>query len=386
VIAVVVPSRNRARSLARLLDALARQTVVPDEVAVVLDATEDASAAMLAARRDPYELRWREQPVRRGAAAARNLGVACTSAPIVLFLDDDVEPEPDCVARHVARHVTAARRVVVGDCPIELPSRPRGHDLSGWSWWLDFNHARASDTRPRTYRDVCAGNLSIHRDDLLAVGGFDEGFSGYGAEDWELGVRLLASGVEVAVEPLAVARHHRSHTVAQLLANTRAEGRADVHFGRRHPELRSRMRLRYPPPGPLGARARAAFDRPWGADRALRVAEIRLTVVRPLRRWWWWFDQLRAEAYWWGVAEALGSWAAYEAFVADVPEVATVVDVRAGLPDRLPVPDGVPCRVVVLWGDEQLGALRLAPSASRERVDVARRIATDLTGPVLLRL
>ena len=383
-VAVVVPSRNRSASLTRLLDALAVQTVVPTEVAVVLDGSTDDSEAVLAARRgDPFRLVWHAQP-RRGAGAARNAGVARTAAPVVVFLDDDVVPEPTCVEHHVRRH-DGVRCVVVGDCPIALPSRPRPHELKSWAWWVDFNHRRSAPSSPRTYRDVCAGNLSVRREDFDAVGGFDEGFTGYGAEDWELGVRLLDAGLLVVVEPAAVAWHHRRHTVAGMLANMRSEGRADVHFGRRHPGMRSHLRLRYLPGGDLEARVRRAFAAPARADLALRAAVARLAVMAPTRRWWWRYDDLRAEAYWWGVAEALGSWSAWEAFVAGVPECAAEVD-AASLPPRLDVPDGVPVHLTVTWHGEPIGAFRLPASASRERDELARRITASFGGPLLLRI
>jgi GT2 family glycosyltransferase len=384
-VAVVVPSHQRCGPLSLLLDALARQTAPIAEVAVVLDGSTDGSERMLAARHDPFPLRWTHQP-RRGAAAARNAGVALTTAPLVLFLDDDVVPEPDCVAHHLARH-DGSRRAVVGDCPIVLPERPRPHDLSGWAWWLDFNHQRAERaTRTTSYRDVCTGNLSLRRDDLVAVGGFDEGFVGYGGEDWELGVRLLDAGVEVVAEPAAVARHHRRHTAADLLAHTRSEGRADVHFARRHPAVLGSLRLRYPPDGALGDAVRQVFERPERADAALRSAARRLAAVRPLRRWWTRFEEHRALAYWWGVAEALGTWAAYEAFVAGVPRAAAEVDVRAGIPERVDAPDGVPCEVTVLWAGERVGTVLLGASSPRDREAVARQISQQLSEPLLLRM
>lgn len=384
-VAVVVPSHDRAGPLSLLLDALARQTAPIAEVAVVLDGSTDGSARMLEERRDPFPLRWVHQP-RRGAAAARNAGVALTRAPVVLFLDDDVVPEPDCVARHLARHDGSAR-AVVGDCPIVLPARPRPHDLSGWAWWLDFNHERAArEPRTASYRDVCTGNLSLRRVDLEAVGGFDEGFAGYGGEDWELGVRLLGSGVEVVAEPAAIAQHHRRHSPADLLAHTRSEGRADVHFARRHPHVLGTLRLRYPPAGALGDAVRRAFAHPERADAALHRAAMRLTAIRPLRRWWTRFEEHRALAYWWGVAEALGSWDAYESFVAGVPRAAAVVDVRDGIPARVDAPDGVPCEVMVLWAGERVGTVVLAASLPRTREAVARQISQQLAEPLLLRL
>jgi GT2 family glycosyltransferase len=383
-VAVVIPSRNRATSLSRLLDALAQQTHGDLEVAVVLDGSTDGSTRMLATRRDPFPLTWIDQR-HRGAAAARNAGVACTTAPVVLFLDDDVVPEPQCVARHLAHH-GRDRVAVVGDCPIVLPDRPRPHDLSSWGWWVDFNHRRARSAQRRTHRDVCAGNLSIARADLVAVGGFDEAFDGYGFEDWELGVRLLAAGIEVVVEPAAVAHHHRRHTPGTLLAHARSEGRAEVRFARRHPELLSTLRLPHLPDGAVGAAARRAFHRPDRAGIAVRAGAARLVPMRPLRRWWTRFDEQRTVAFWRGVAEELGSWRAYCDLVDGVPPASVSVDVAGGVPAAVVVPEGVPCDVRVTWAGEDVGVVRLPAWLPRDRATLADRISRELAGSLLVRL
>lgn len=375
MITVVVPSHSRVGPLARLLDALGDQTTQDFDVVVVLDGSTDGSDRMLASRRDRYRLRWQWQP-RRGAAAARNAGVRLAEAPVMLFLDDDVVPEPGCVAAYAAHHAAGNRPVVVvGDCPVVLPARPRPHDLGGWAWWVDFNHRRAGS--PASYRDVCAGNLSVPRELFVAVGGFDEGFTGYGAEDWELGVRLLAAGVDVVVEPGAVAHHHRRHSIADLLAHARSEGRADVHFARRHPDVVPSLRLRYPPRfevfGDVGA-----------CERIVRRAGWRLPLVQPLRRFWRVLDDARARAYWLGVVDAVGSRAGYDALVGGTPVAGTVVDLAVGVPGRLHAPEGVPCEVEVRCGGEILGHVRLGPRAGRHRAEVAALIARDLTAGILL--
>jgi GT2 family glycosyltransferase len=50
-------------------------------------------------------------------------------------------------------------------------------------------------------------NASVRRRDLEAIGGFDEGFRGWGLEDCELGYRLHKAGVQIVYNPLVTALH-----------------------------------------------------------------------------------------------------------------------------------------------------------------------------------
>src|SRR5438874_6803357 len=142
---IIIPSRNRAEKLDLLLCALAAQTTdLPLEVIVVLDGCTDRSrdVAMMWEELHGFAgFQWREQP-RKGQAAARNSGSFLAHAPILLFLDDDVVPDPDLLATHLSLHASRDRIAVLGDCEI-VRSDGSLCELAMWSWWADTNHRRS---------------------------------------------------------------------------------------------------------------------------------------------------------------------------------------------------------------------------------------------------
>lgn len=91
--AVIIPHYNDADRLARCLAALAAQDLAAVDL-VVADNASTADLSDLAARHP--EARFITQP-EKGAAAARNKGVAETTAPWVFFLDADCLPAPDWI-------------------------------------------------------------------------------------------------------------------------------------------------------------------------------------------------------------------------------------------------------------------------------------------------
>lgn len=88
-VAVVIPCRNANAWIAEAVESVLSQGV-DVEIVVVDDGSDVSPRATLAPYLDRLQLL--EQP-RRGAPAARNAGLAATSAPLVQFLDaDDVLP------------------------------------------------------------------------------------------------------------------------------------------------------------------------------------------------------------------------------------------------------------------------------------------------------
>jgi hypothetical protein len=116
VVTIVVPTRDRPEALRRCLAALVAQTCDELETVVVDDGSADEAAVARAAAEAGARL------VRldgRGAAAARNAGVAAARGEVVCFTDDDCEPEPEWAERLAARigdvAAAAAGRSVAAD-------------------------------------------------------------------------------------------------------------------------------------------------------------------------------------------------------------------------------------------------------------------------------
>jgi hypothetical protein len=394
----VVPSYNRRASLEMVLAGLAAQRGLPPgaaEVLVVLDGSTDGSAAMLAgwARGGRLPgLRWLEVP-NGGQAAARDAGARAAAAPVLVFLDDDVVPEPDCVARHLAWHAAGDRVAVLGDCEIvragaELPF----YQDFVWGWWEELYASRVRPGRVPCYTDFCAGNVSLRRDDYLASGGFDPAFRGYGGEDYDLGYRLLKAGVRfVPDRRVRALHHHRFPGYAGHLRARRQEGAAEVLLGRKHPELRAGLMAGAPGRGgpPYDPVVRRAFS-PAGlsplAVRA-RIAGVELSERLGLRtRWAAQLGALGAYHRWRGVYDALGSLAALEEFRRGATVPVQPVDVGGG---RLVVPRDFwvhgPSDLYVTAAGEPLGVARLAGPVTRPLAEaVADAVAEQLEAAVLL--
>lgn len=175
---IVVPTTGRA-SLGTLLTAL--PAVSPPEEVVVVDDRPDAEAA-LSLPESPVAIRVLRSGG-RGPAGARNVGWQAAETPWVVFLDDDVVPEPDwgaALQRDLgdASAETAAcqGKILVPVAQDRAPTDlERGTVGLASAWWI-------------------TADMAYRRSVLAEVGGFDEAFPRAYREDADLALRVRLRG------------------------------------------------------------------------------------------------------------------------------------------------------------------------------------------------
>src|SRR4051812_26076997 len=128
-------------------------------------------------------------PSRRLPGAARNAGVAATTAPFVAFLAADCVAKPGWAAARIARHTNGAAAVASAMAPpATLAPALASHLLQHWS---RMPH--------RTPRPPQRFGVSYARSLFEAFGGFREDLAI--AEDAELNARILAAGISIEWAP-----------------------------------------------------------------------------------------------------------------------------------------------------------------------------------------
>lgn len=266
---VVIPTYNRRDTLLRVLHALERQDApeLVREVVVVDDGSTDGTAAAVRARQSSLHIVLLEGR-RGGPAAARNAGVEAAGGERVLFLCDDIEPAPDLVRRHAARsEASNGPHAVVGR--VTWPDGKRVSHFESFvmeRYHFGFGALEGRDELP--FHAFITANLSIAKELLLTLGGFDEGYS-YGWEDTDLGLRAIEAGVRLLYAPDAVGYHHHEVDPLSYCRRQRMVGRSAVHFARKHPDRTEVVGFeRAPRPWtPRWALKRALFNaltrRPW---------------------------------------------------------------------------------------------------------------------------
>ena len=230
-VSIVVPTRDRAALVGRLVEALERQEGAPAfELVVVDDGSRDSTAAEMerrAASLLPFELVVLRSDASTGPAGARNRGWRSARAERILFTDDDCVPGRNWVARLTAGFDHAD--IVVGRT--KPPTDQLGL-IGPFSSYLDIGH----DGRFST----C--NVGYRRAVLEDLGGFDEErFRFPNGEDTDLGLRAKKAGFTDDFVPGALVWHdvHPSDFRSYFRRIRRLDG--VVALVARHPEARGLM-------------------------------------------------------------------------------------------------------------------------------------------------
>jgi glycosyltransferase involved in cell wall biosynthesis len=232
-VSLIVLTYNWPQALARVLEGIAAQTRLPDEVIVADDGSGEPTRQLIenVARDFPVPLRhvWQEDRGFR-AARARNRGIAAAGGDYVILLDGDMLLHPAFVADHlmlaapgfflqggrIKASEAETQRLLAGKAPVFAPwSEADFKVFDGIRRHYAFRQPSLARWKARQRRGgrVMSCNMSFWRQDLLRVNGFDERMEGYGAEDRELAARLENAGVrrrQLKWAALAVHLEHRS--------------------------------------------------------------------------------------------------------------------------------------------------------------------------------
>ena len=247
----MVPVRNDAERLRKLLQHLDGQTVSRDQFEVVVgdDGSTDLDPALVGT--DDGRVRVVRQP-RRNSFAARNLAASHSSGEVLAFTDADCEPEPDWLERGL--EALAEADLVGGMIKFRLPERVTVWAMIDMETFLD---------QERNVRGggVLTANAFVDRQLFERVGGFDESLPLGG--DIVFGHECRVRGGRLAFAPSCVVWHPPRAEAGSLLRKVWAVEHAYacryVSDRLPRPPLAARWRTLLPFLGVIRARLRSGI-------------------------------------------------------------------------------------------------------------------------------
>lgn len=216
---VAICTRHRPAQLTECLESIAAECDGSRDVIVVDNGPDPETEAVV--RRFPH-VRYIVEPV-PGLSRARNTAIREARGDVVVFVDDDVRPEPGWLDPILRAFSDPSVGVVCGlvlPLALDTPSQI--------SFQFDLGFGGMGFVPLRFGQDFIRGgwrgvpvwtigagaNMAVRRSASNAVGGFNEavgpGRSVGGSEDSEFWHRLLFAGHTIIYEPLSIVRHdHR---------------------------------------------------------------------------------------------------------------------------------------------------------------------------------
>lgn len=228
---VIVPTYRRPELLARLLDALSKQDLLPHEYEVIVcdDAGSDETRAQVeqwGADRPGHVRYVRGATTRQGPAAMRNAGWRVARGEVIAFTDDDTVPAPDWLRQGLITLGDDAADAASGRIDVPLPDQPTDYER---------NAARLEAA------GFATANCFCRRSVLAAIGGFDPKFRAARREDSDLFFRLIESGFDVVHTNDAVVEHPVRPAPWGVSLRAERKHEFDALLYKKHPHLYERF-------------------------------------------------------------------------------------------------------------------------------------------------
>ena len=280
---LVIPTYNKKEFLELTLVSLINQTYPHEnfEVIIIDDGSTDGTHQLFSASTHfPFQLVYVKKE-NSGRAAARNTGIVKAQGETIIFIDDDQIVPPHFIESHLRLH-QENQNLVVGGYRSQVfsfsPSAPEHQAILSYLQESFQNQEKPFDIKLGspllTAEDICSdfnrvtrfsygmdtnferisrihgeelkaffipwiffvtSNVSVGKNHLLEVGLFDENFTGWGGEDYELGYRLYKHGLEYRLCREAISYHqHHTRNFAQ---SRESELRNYQYFCKKHPDI-----------------------------------------------------------------------------------------------------------------------------------------------------
>jgi len=234
-VSVVVPVKDCAELLSRLLESLRRQTLQPHEVIVVDDGSTDGSPAVA----ERYGAKVLSTGGGRGPNFARSIGVRAASGDVIALTDSDCLPSEDWLESLIRElEENPGVGIVAGTTIAANPECFMARFLDSSLLTPTPKYGRRvvmeRDFRPGIVVATC--NMAVVKRVFERVGLFDPDYRYYGSDDMDFVYRALRGGFRVLCSPRPLVRHYHRTTLTRALKRYFQYGEGFAIFRAKHPE------------------------------------------------------------------------------------------------------------------------------------------------------
>lgn len=199
---VAIPTYNRynllkfsLKEVVKQVELLSKTSERIGEILIIDDGSEDNTLDLLNEYVKKYSFfRYIASKKNNGITKTRNMLINNAKGKYIFFLDSDVFINKDLIKKHL--DILENNEKIICQSHLILTN----------NFDKDNKFNKLTDNS-RAFFDTA--NLSVEKKYIEEVGGFDEGFSGYGWEDLELGLRLKKLGLKQIKKDNIYSHHYQ---------------------------------------------------------------------------------------------------------------------------------------------------------------------------------
>ncbi len=231
------------------LQALSKQTIADQLEVIVVSDGHDSDTVLLFDDTSKWPMPVRFFEIEKSQqGVARNYGVQKASAPMTLFIGDDIFLAPDACEKHLKAHshnplpITHNLKAVLGfttwDPSLEITPAMTWLEKTGWQFGYSMltKYQHAFIPAEMQERFTYTSNISVPTE-IAKKFPFRTDVTLYGWEDILWGQELKKAGIPLYYEPDATALHHHVVSLDDSLARIETLGQSLMHLTKVAPDL-----------------------------------------------------------------------------------------------------------------------------------------------------
>lgn len=216
LVSIVMTAFNRANLLQGTLASIATQTYPNLQVIVVEDGVSLTGETEEVCFNSPIPIEYycrRNRPKLdySNPAIPKNIGIRKAAGEFLIIQCGEVRYKTHFDVAHLVKDLMYKEKISNFALCEALDER------GSFKEW----YAHPTERGTNWFLDFCQAS---HREDVLAIGGFDEDYQGYGFDDDDFALRMQASGVKYCWKPDVVTQH-QWHPIADKRPDLSEEGR-----------------------------------------------------------------------------------------------------------------------------------------------------------------
>ena len=233
-VAILIATYNWPQALKQTLTSVANQTILPNEVLIADDGSDERTANLIQAFKLNHPRLniihvWHEDNGFR-LAAIRNKSIRMAQSDYIIQIDGDIILDQYFIADHLSLqakgYFVTGSRLLIGKKSTEslLESEKVNFTALRWKGKNFFNTLRIPflmrllqntyKTKGKHLDYVKGCNMAFWKSDLYLVNGYDESFIGWGREDSDICIRLINAGVKKKFIKFCAVQYHLHHPLA----------------------------------------------------------------------------------------------------------------------------------------------------------------------------
>ncbi|WP_442589790.1 glycosyltransferase family 2 protein [Pedobacter sp. AW31-3R] len=227
-VALLISTYNWPQALELVLNTVAQQTRIPDEIVIADDGSGEETRQLIERLKQRLNLSikhiWHEDKGFRKSLIL-NKAVKNITSDYIVEIDGDILIHKEFIADHlkaaqIGTFVQGSRAMITKEKTKEiLKNKITKFSIFSSGLYSRFNALRVPflsgifKLDPSNPYHIKGCNLAFWKKDYLAINGYDNNFNGWGGEDYEFGARLLHSGIKRKRLKMAALGYHIYHKI-----------------------------------------------------------------------------------------------------------------------------------------------------------------------------